>query len=306
MRLDTARFSGHETFTLRYGWLTKAVDLIKRDSEGFGQDDAMIRLGVGKNMVRSIKHWAMAAGVLEDDPTIKVNRGRFLRVSDFGTAIFGDGGIDPFLEHQATLWLLHYRIVSQSNGPTTWYWGFNEFLRAEFTVDHLVAELKRFASEFDTTKASESTIRRDVNCFVRSYISARQSRTAAVEDTLDCPLAELRLIHESDDSGLLAFNRGDHLTLPTWVFAFALLEYWDRTAPDVKTLGFHDIAYEPGSPGRVFKLTESAVSRHLHALEKISKGSLSFDSTAGVSQAYRHDDLGAMDFLSSRCAQATR
>lgn len=300
VKLDTTRFSGHETFTLRYGWLTKAIRLVREDAQGFSRDDAMVALGVGKNMVQSIKHWALAVRVLEEDSQVKDNRGRSLRVSPFGDAIFGDGGLDPFLENPSTLWLLHFCLASRSTGPTTWYWAFNAFPRAEFTADQLAGELLRVASESDASKATENTIRRDVNCFVRTYVSAQRSRTVAIEDTLDCPLSELRLIYGIDESGLFAFNRSDHLTLPTWVFAFALLDYWERVAANVATLGFSDIAYEPSSPGRVFKLTESAVSRHLHSLEKVSKGALSFDSTAGISQVYRHRRVGPMDLLPGR------
>ena len=43
------KFAGHETFTLRYGWLKKAVD-----ATGL-RDDALVTLGAGKNMVRSIR-----------------------------------------------------------------------------------------------------------------------------------------------------------------------------------------------------------------------------------------------------------
>ena len=59
----TVRFSGHETFTLRYGWLTKAVARVRSDRRVFTREDAMVAFGVGKNMVRSIRHWSMASGV---------------------------------------------------------------------------------------------------------------------------------------------------------------------------------------------------------------------------------------------------
>jgi len=73
----TAKFSGHETFTLRYGWLTKAVAAVKSDPEIFSRDDAMVSLGVGKNMVRSIRHWSTSLGIVEEDDTVTNNRGRY-------------------------------------------------------------------------------------------------------------------------------------------------------------------------------------------------------------------------------------
>ena len=43
------RFSGHQTFVFRYGWLVKGVDLIRRNPHGFLEDDAIVQLG-------SLKH----------------------------------------------------------------------------------------------------------------------------------------------------------------------------------------------------------------------------------------------------------
>ncbi|RYE14072.1 MAG: DUF4007 family protein [Rickettsiales bacterium] len=50
----TPNFSGHETFTFRYPWLKKGVDGLKGNPGIFQSDDAIVELGVGKNMVSSI------------------------------------------------------------------------------------------------------------------------------------------------------------------------------------------------------------------------------------------------------------
>ena len=58
------RFSGHETFAFRHAWLPKAYRLLKQDPSAFShEDNAMIELGLGKNMVRALRFWVEAAGV---------------------------------------------------------------------------------------------------------------------------------------------------------------------------------------------------------------------------------------------------
>lgn len=58
------RISGHESFPCRYTWLPKAVRGLNADPTLFSNDEqAMVTLGVGKNMVRSIRFWILAAGV---------------------------------------------------------------------------------------------------------------------------------------------------------------------------------------------------------------------------------------------------
>ncbi len=82
------RFSGHQTFPLRHGWLTKAALGIGEDRELFRRKDALVRLGVGKNMVASIRHWSQATGVLE------ISRGP-ARLTGLGTHLFGQKTLPP-------------------------------------------------------------------------------------------------------------------------------------------------------------------------------------------------------------------
>src|SRR4051794_23239788 len=94
---------------MRYAWLKKAVDAAAVTPSLFASDDAMAVLGVGKNMVRSIRFWALATSVLEEVPK---TRGVELRPTQFGKSLFGEQGFDPFLEDAASLWLLHWRITT--------------------------------------------------------------------------------------------------------------------------------------------------------------------------------------------------
>ena len=91
-------FSGHETFVLRYGWLKKAYDAVLDDPGIFTRDDAVVTLGVGKNMVRSIRHWALACEVLREEPK---TRGLRLLPADLGTFLVNPGKL--FVEQQ-DLW----------------------------------------------------------------------------------------------------------------------------------------------------------------------------------------------------------
>ena len=76
VEMERGSFAGHETFPFRYTWLRKAVAATDGDGRVFRRDDAMVVFGVGKNMVRSIRHWGLACGVLEEDPEVRDNRGR--------------------------------------------------------------------------------------------------------------------------------------------------------------------------------------------------------------------------------------
>ncbi|HEY9663495.1 MAG TPA: DUF4007 family protein, partial [Allocoleopsis sp.] len=63
-------FARHETFHPRFGWLKKGFNHASKDPEVFLREDSPIRLGVGKNMVRSIRYWCSAFKLLdENQPT---------------------------------------------------------------------------------------------------------------------------------------------------------------------------------------------------------------------------------------------
>jgi len=81
------KFSGHQTFVFRYGWLEKGVRGVAQCPTLFSEDDALVRLGVGKNMVDSIRHWCQVTQLVETDSEVKGNTGRHLRLTDIGRRV---------------------------------------------------------------------------------------------------------------------------------------------------------------------------------------------------------------------------
>jgi hypothetical protein len=281
LQLESGSFAGHETFPFRYTWLRKAMDFVAKDPEAFGREDAMVELGVGKNMVRSMRHWALACGVLEED---SASRGRRLRATGFGQKVLGADGWDPYLEDQATVWILHAQLASRPEWATTWYWVFNHLPQAEFTKAELSRWLLSFASDRGWTRVGEVSIRRDIDCFVRTYVASAPGRKTPIEETLDCPLVELGLVREFGSRGHFMVSRGPQPTLPDELVAWRLAELLGRMEITTGTISLEKIAYAPGSPGRVFCLSEEALVGRLERLSDVTSGALSFDDTAGLRQ----------------------
>ena len=79
----------------------------------FDRDEAIEILGVGKNMVRSIRFWCMAFHLIEpekhsDSPRVSGPMG----TTALGGALLAEGGWDPYLEDPASLWLLHWKLFA--------------------------------------------------------------------------------------------------------------------------------------------------------------------------------------------------
>ena len=190
------KFAGHETFTLRSAGSRRRWMLPATGEDIFLQDDALVTLGVGKNMVRSIRHWGLVTGILEESKDVPNNRGRSIRPSALGDLFSVRAGLDPYLEEVGTLWLIHWQLAGIPDGPTTWFWVFNHLPESEFTKEKLLADLVALADQAGWKRVTDNSLRRDIDCFLRTYVSARTSRTVVLEETLDCPLAELGLIQE--------------------------------------------------------------------------------------------------------------
>ena len=237
-------------------------------------------------MVRSMRHWAFRSGLIE--PSGSDRRGGAYRPTELGSLIFGEAGADPYMEDPGTAWLVHWQLCSDPyRSPTTWFYLFNDLREQAFTLPEAVGALWRLADEAATKKASRKTIERDVSCFLRTYTSTKPDHKISQEDTYDSPLADLRLLQREPETDRIVFDRSARPTLPPGIVAFAAVSFWDRVAPDSDTLSFEQIAYGPGSPGQVFKLSENALVDHLESIHEATSGACSFDSTAGMRQLMR-------------------
>jgi hypothetical protein len=293
------QFAGHETFPLRYGWLKKAYDAVKTTtatnpettSSIFSEDISISRFGVGRNMVLSIRHWGLATGVLMnvEAPGARVPR---IEPGPIGDLLFGSGS-DPHLEHPASLWLLHWMLASRPGRAAAWHWAFNEFNEPTFDRELMSRRLTRRWIDLQEAgrlprerTLSDVTIRRDVDCLIRTYHAAPASGRRAPEDSIESPLAELGLIQKAGLGELYRFRRGPKPSLPDEVFLFALVEFWRIHYAARRSFSVDFLTYERGSPGLVFLLDEDSVAERLARLGDLSQGALTWDESSGMRQIY--------------------
>ena len=298
----TPHFSGHETFPLRYGWLKKVFDRVadtenKPDNKAVCWDDgAIARFGVGKNMVASMRHWAKATGIIEEPPDTNV-----VRPTKLGRLLFGPNGYDLYMEHPATLWLLHWQLAAQPE-KTTWFWAFSHYPNMTFNRDSLVKKLARLAQDRAWPRVASKTLKNDVGCFIRTYVARQMTGKVGHDDALESPLTELGLIKAIGKQDGFRFVRGPKTTLSNGVFVYALLSFWSRYFPNAATLSFEAIAHAPGGPGRVFLFDENDIADRLAALDEVTRGKLRWSETAGLKQVMSTIDIGeedALDYVSS-------
>lgn len=275
-------FSGHETFPLRLNWLKKAVNAVSKEKTIFHSDTAIVEFGVGKNMVRSIRHWALATEVIEPDADLKIQNA--LNVSEFGAYLLGDEGVDPYCEDIATLWLLHWLLCRSPHRSTLWHFVFGHWCGGALELRNLQPILKRWINDREGDMPSDATLRRDFRCFLNTYIAPRLS-DSHLESIVAYPLTSLGLLYEN--GGMVYLREGQPRGLPPEIFAYAVLDYWDREFCGIETLSTQDVMTNKASPGQIFLLNEEQAFELVNRIEAFVEPPFRFDSTAGVYQFYR-------------------
>ena len=296
--IERPSFSGHESFPFRHGWLKKGLDAIAKNPDFFSREDALVELGVGKNMVYSIRNWLIVLGLAESDEPR--SRTKSVSATKLGERLFGDRGWDPYLEDDGTLWLLHWQLANARERATTWWWVFHRRPTATFRREQIVNELAVVAAE-KYWRASRSTIKRDVDCFILTYLPITRGRSTP-EDAYAAPLTALGLIQPTLDRNEFILSYGWQPSLPDGIFAWGLARYMENSAADdtkSRTIPLSRVLLDDGSPGRVFRLSEEAMVDRLARVADLTGGCWDYDETAGLQQLVIREELTSTEILAS-------
>ena len=205
-------FSGHESFFCKTIWLKKGYDAVV-GGVNFSAPEAVALMGVGKNMVSSIRFWLKAFGLTAND-----------QATYFANTIFDDStGFDPFIEDEGTLWLLHYYLV-KSSIASIYRLSFMEFQREkkEFTRDQLHAFIKRKCNDKEQKNVyNENTVKKDISVFLHNYVAPNDLRSAEDYSAL---FIDLGLIRGIENEKFAFTDIGADKISPD-ILLYAILDY---------------------------------------------------------------------------------
>ena len=260
--MDTLYFTGHETFYCRNYWLKKGLDLLWNGKKF--NEEAVVELGVGKNMVNAIRFWLKAFALVDEEE----------QPNELAEFIFHDEkGIDPFIEDPATIWLLHYYLVTQKRS-SIYHFVFNIFRkqRIEFNEDQLITFLNRKVEE-SSQNIHSSSIKKDARVFLQNYLLP--TKTKGIEDDFSRLLYELELVQR--------FHKGEERDAknnkqPWWFridnkfradLPYEVVLYCIKENPAYgNAISFRQLSSDQDSVGTVFALSDSGL---MHKIEQIVK-----------------------------------
>ncbi|HEX5152794.1 MAG TPA: DUF4007 family protein [Parafilimonas sp.] len=276
-------FSGHDSFQCRQLWLKKGFDFIQ-EKQAFYNEDAVVKLGVGKNMVSAIRYWMKAFNIIDskDKPTA------------FGIKLFdNENGYDPFLEDEASLWLLHYQLIK--TGLASMYSIiFNEFRKEKlfFNKDTFLNYLKRRRDAEPSLIFNDNTVADDFIVFVKMYQSSGASKD--VEDSFSGILSEIELLKTigKGKEEQYQIENNDRDKLPHAVLLFSILDNHNYG----NSISLNSLEFDHNSPGSIFALNRSGLTNKISEIVSENKNII-FTDHAGIKELQFKNKLNAYSIL---------
>lgn len=279
-------FSGHETFQCRHLWLKKGYDFVA-SGKSFGAEDAVVELGVGKNMVTSIRYWLRAFGMLESGD----------QISPLAHYLFSDDGRDPYLEDDLSLWLLHHSLV-RSGHATSYNLIFNDLRRerVEFSKDNFIKFVKLKSEGWKSFIFNPNTVESDFEVFVKLYVGT-EAPAKDKEEIVAGIFPELNLVKTISKEKKTVFyhiETNEKEQLPTEVVLFALL-----ADPKIgASVSLDSLERDRDSIGSIFAINRTGLVQKIETLCK-TYDFLVYKDDAGVRELqFRHkpDPLQVLNY----------
>lgn len=269
------KFRGHETFYIRKGWLTKGMKNVIQNPDVFvsKEQNPMDVLGIGSNMVKALRYWLPVVGLTEE---VFKERKRIQKLTEFGQVVYDN---DRYMEEIGTLYLLHYKLASNLDEATAWYYFFNVFNLSEFTKEDFVAALQSYSVIEGDGAGSIRTLGDDCNCILSTYMPRYKTNPGKIspEDNTDCPLGELGLI---DFANKAKKTYKKAIPSPSSVNPWVALAIIVDQARGRKEIGLNELLNTECNIGKVLNLDAISMLDVLHNIEKI--GQIKIIRTAGL------------------------
>ena len=271
-------FSGHESFACKSHWLKRGYDFVNSE-RNFNDDDAVVHLGVGKNMVASIKFWLKATGLLKDTGLVDIA----------GHLLDDENGKDPYIEDTGTLWLLHFLLI-HTDYATIYRTTFVDYHRQRNIIEKSKLQNYIKLACFEETGYknlyNDNTVKRDIGVMLHNYC-VKNGSNVNVEDC-NSLFVPLNLVCETDKD-TYRFNYDTRSDVPSLIFLYALL---------VKFEGRHSISFEDiAELALIFSLTNNDLLNIINHLCDLYPSEIVFSDVAGIKELQFRATLNPIEVL---------
>lgn len=263
---NKVKMKRHESFSIREGWLAKGIRIIKEDSKAFSSADATDILGIGTNMVKSLKYWMSATCLIEEN-------NRSITLSKFGELI---DKYDPYLEDNFSWWLIHLKMILNIEDSYIYNLFFNKCTMRVFSKRDIFEQISQILNN-NKLEYSENILQDEVNMIIKTY--SIDEKIDNPENNFICPLSELNLIKKVD---INAYERvkPDFRNLNYLIVYYLMI----ILSEDKDYLSIDDLIKLDNSPAKLLNLDKNLINEYLDEMKK--QGLIVINRTAGLNMIY--------------------
>lgn len=278
------KLKGNESFDIREGWLNKGLSAIENNPSVFSRSEAADILGVGTKMVKSIRFWLLASGLVKE--RINRNAPRSLVITeDFGEIVMR---YDRYFEDIFTLWLIHYRVVKNTDYCTVWYLFFNFFDAYDFTkatmADKFTDDIVNNCEKAD--RSIRQSVDSDCSSVIKMYNAVQASAEDDPEDNTSSPFADLGLVKRSgNEKGHYVKMKPVFDTIDRLVLLYIILDNMN----EARSVSFDELMNGENNVGKVLNIDRNMLNDYLDLLRQ--DGYISINRTAGLDMVYVLDNI---------------
>ncbi|WP_375005030.1 DUF4007 family protein [Bacillus velezensis] len=280
-------YGRHESFYLRDKWLSKGMKAISEDSRFFYDKDGFEKIGLGKNMVRSLRFWLLAMDLMQE------TKGKSHILTDLGKLIYK---YDRLLQKNETVSILHYHLVRNDNDlATVFYWYFNIYKETITQRTELKKSFRIWVKNHETKAVSENSLDRDIDVLVQLY--TKNANENDPEDFIFSPFTKLNLIREdtseekNENIKKTSSNVEEIGLIPLY---YVLLMYAQER--DLELISLDEILDEELLWGKVFNLSKNKIIDVLNKLTTHRKFALEYVRTNNLDNV-KVPKIAPLDYL---------
>ncbi|WP_090912507.1 DUF4007 family protein [Paenibacillus sp. cl141a] len=180
-------YARHQSFYIRDKWFSKGLKAVNQEKRFFFDKFAFETIGLGKNMVESLKYWLLAFNVIEE---ITEDGQKVHKLTDLGRILFEN---DKLLQRNETLAILHYNLIRNIKDQSTVFdWFFNKYKETSVSKPELLNSFITWVSQNETKEISDKSLKRDIDCLIQFYTKTPDENDP--EDVIFCPFSRLGLM----------------------------------------------------------------------------------------------------------------
>lgn len=268
-------FSGHDKFDCKIDWIVKGLEAFHENHNIFEPselENSITRLGLGVNMIKSLKHWMKNLELIDEKS-----------LTYFGKTILE---YDPYIENIDVLWILHWNLVKNKEKSTLYHRFFNKLYLFRFSKEELLNDIDEWLRENDIN-LSLNTIKSDIDVFLKMYNNSKENSFGLFKD--------LNIL--SDNKGIYSLNTNSTAMINDQVFLYILIDYLNTFKYENSSVSIDDLQKGEISIQKSLCMNENSFFIKINNLGKMTNGKLSYSEASGIRQIYIHEKLDSKKIL---------